>query len=275
MSPPSNFKMTVELVDICFNFTHSSFRKDEQLVLQRALEAGVTTLMITGSSVAASRYGIELAEHQPDHLYATVGIHPHLAQDWTSNSLAELRDLAQHERVKAIGEAGLDYNRNYSTRQSQRYAFEQQIELACDLGMPLFVHERDAHKDLITLLRQYRENLTDIVVHCFTGTVEQLEAYLEMDLHVGITGWICDERRGHHLHDLIKRIPLSQLMIETDAPYLIPRDLKPQPKGRRNEPAYLPHILETVAKHLSLPPETVANSTTATARRFFRLNDLC
>ncbi len=267
--------MTVELVDICFNFTHSSFRKDEQWVLQRAYDVGVTTLMVTGSTLAGSRHGIELAEHNPEHLYATVGMHPHLAKDWTPNSLSELRNLAKHERVKAIGEAGLDYNRNYSPRQVQRFAFKQQIELACDLDMPLFVHERDAHKDLYNLLRQYRNDLIDVIIHCFTGTVEQLEAYLEMDFHIGITGWICDERRGQHLHDIIKRIPLSRLMIETDAPYLVPRDLKPQPKGRRKEPAYLPHILETVAKHLNLPAEIIANYTTANARRFFRLNDLC
>jgi TatD DNase family protein len=262
--------MIRELVDICFNFTHKSFRNDEEAVVTRAVDAGVTTMIVTGSSTDESLSGIQLAERYPDNLYATVGVHPHLSREWQADTLARLHDLAQHPCIKAIGETGLDYNRNYSPHEDQRYAFEQQIELACELNLPLFLHERDAHEDFTTILRQFRNDLSDVVVHCFTGNEDQLERYLEMNLHIGITGWICDERRGVHLRELIKRIPPNRLMIETDAPYLVPRDLRPWPKARRNEPAFLAHILETVARSLNLDPDTVAEATTATARRFYR-----
>lgn len=264
--------MLPELIDICFNFTHDTFRRDEQAVLDRALQAGVRTLLVTGASASESKYCIELATRYAPQLYATVGVHPHLAKDWGPDTLGELRELAGHEKVKAIGETGLDYNRNYSPRNAQRVAFEQQISLAAELGLPLFVHERDAHDDLLAILRPRREQLDAIVLHCFTGTERQLEAYLAMDLHIGITGWICDERRGSQLQGLVKRIPLDRLMIETDAPYLVPRDLRPQPKGRRNEPAFLPHILNTVAKCMALPVGSLAHTTTATARKFYRLD---
>ncbi len=265
--------MTEELIDICFNFTHKSFRRDEEDVLRRAINVGVTTLMVTGASAEESCQAIELAERYPEYLYASVGVHPHLSRDWNRDTFAHLRELAQHDQVKAIGEAGLDYNRNFSPPEAQRHAFERQIELACDLGLPLFLHERDAHQDLVTILRPYLHDLHEVVVHCFTGTGEQLDTYLKMDFHIGITGWICDMRRGHHLHELVKRIPLNRLMIETDAPYLLPRDLVTRPKDRRNEPSFLPHILRTIAMHMGLSVDTVGKSTTQTARRFFRLHE--
>lgn len=265
--------MTHELVDICFNFTHSAFRKDEQAVLSRAVEAGVSTMIITGSSEPDSRLAMELAHRHPTVLFATAGVHPHLSREWTPDSPTRLRGLAADPKVVAIGEAGLDYNRDYSPRPDQRRAFAGQMELAVDLGLPLFLHERDAYGDFLAMLRDYREALGKVVVHCFTGTGEQLETYLELDLYIGLTGWICDERRGTHLHPLISRIPLERLMIETDAPYLLPRDLPQPPRDRRNEPAYLPHILHTLARLLRRDPAEVATVTTATARGFYRLPD--
>lgn len=263
--------MSYELIDICFNFTHSAFRPDEAAVLDRAVAAGVGTMIVTGSSEPDSRFAVELAHRYPAHLYATAGVHPHLSREWTSDTAAGLRELAADPRVVAIGEAGLDYNRDYSPRPDQRRAFAHQIELACELNLPLFLHERDAHADFLAMLREHRGSLHEVVVHCFTGTAEQLEAYLELDLHIGLTGWICDERRGSHLHPLVSRIPLERLMIETDAPYLLPRDLLHPPRGRRNEPAFLPHILATLARLLEREPGQVAAATTATARRFYRL----
>lgn len=263
--------MNYELVDICFNFTHKSFRSDEAAVLERACAAGVATMMVTGSNVEESRHAIMLAERYPARLFATVGIHPHHAEGWDADTRAQVRDLASHDKVKAIGEAGLDYHRNYSSPAAQRRAFEQQIELACELRLPLFLHLREAQADFVDILSRHRSALHDVVVHCFTGGADELEALLAMDLHIGITGWVCDERRGLHLCELLKRIPSERLMIETDAPYLVPRDLKPQPRGRRNEPAFLPHVLAAVAAARGESTDTVAVSTTATARRFFRL----
>ncbi|MGH8502466.1 MAG: TatD family hydrolase [Gammaproteobacteria bacterium] len=264
--------MNHELIDICFNFTHAAFREDEAAVLARALDAGVTTMMVTGSSVQDSQAAIALAERYPDQLYATAGVHPHLAKGWTQTTRAELRALAAHAKVRAIGEAGLDYNRNYSSPVAQRCAFEQQLQLACELDLPIFLHARDAHDDFIALLTRYRDGLRNAVAHCFTGDDHELDACLGLDLHIGITGWICDERRGSHLRELVRRIPSDRLMIETDAPYLAPRALRPQPRARRNEPALLPHILNAIAAARRSTPAEVAAQTTATAKRFYGLD---
>jgi TatD DNase family protein len=264
----------MQLIDICFNFTHKSFRKDEAEVIRRAVQAGVTTMIVTGSSVPESARGLELVARYPEHLFATVGVHPHLARTWEGEASAEaLRGLARDPKVRAIGEMGLDYNRNYSEPAAQRRAFEEQLALAAELGLPAFLHQRDAHADFLAILSEHRAGLVDAVVHCFTGTGAELDAYLELDCHIGITGWICDERRGAHLRDLVGRIPADRLMIETDAPYLLPRDLEPRPRDRRNEPAFLPHVLHAVARHAGRDPEALARETTANARRFFRLPD--
>ncbi len=261
----------MELVDICFNFAHKSFRKDEAEVVRRAVDAGVTLMLVTGSSLEDSAHSIELADKYPQHLYATAGIHPHYAKDWTEHTQGALAEMAGHEKVKALGEMGLDFNRNFSPPAAQERAFEAQLELAVELQMPVFLHERDAHSRFIEILGRYRDRLPAAVVHCFTGTGDELDAYLAMDLHIGITGWICDERRGAHLNTLVGRIPMDRLMIETDAPYLLPHDLQPRPKSRRNEPAYLGYILARLAQAMGKPASEVAAGTTWTAKRFYAL----
>ncbi|MCG8424557.1 MAG: TatD family hydrolase [Proteobacteria bacterium] len=264
--------MTLTLVDIGANLTDKSFRSDRDQVIDRAVAAGVTRMIVTGTSVQASRHAAELAETRPGVLYATAGVHPHDAKSCSdNNTLALLRELAARPQVVAIGECGLDFYRDLSPRPVQRAWFEAQVELACDLAMPLFLHERDASDAMLEILRRYRRSVRAAVIHCFTGTARQLDAYLDLDLHIGITGWICDERRGRHLHDLVGKIPLDRLMIETDSPYLLPRTLSPRPKNRRNEPVYLPHVLETVARCVERSPAEVARATTATAEAFFAL----
>ncbi len=265
----------MELIDIGFNFTSSAFREDADAVVERAKLAGVKYFVLTGSDVEESEHAQQLAT-QYEGMVSTAGVHPHLAKQWQENSYDKLKQLATQENVAAIGEAGLDYNRNYSTPEQQRAAFEKQLQLAADLGMPIFLHERDAHRDFLEILSKYRSRLNNVVVHCFTGSTEELDAYIELDCHIGITGWICDERRGYHLHNSINKIPADRLMIETDAPYLLPRDLPkdryPKPKGRRNEPAYLPHILSTIAKCRETSVEQTAQETTLTAKKFFSIN---
>ena len=184
---------------------------------------------------------------------------------------AALADLARKPEVVAIGETGLDYNRNLSPPDVQRQVFKTQLELAADTGLPLFLHERDALEDQVSLLGAYRDRISGGVAHCFTGTEEALRAYLELDLYIGITGWICDERRGTHLRELVKQIPLDRLLLETDGPYLLPRDLQPKPKSRRNEPKYLPHITRTVADCIGIDEAELSAATTENARRLFRL----
>ena len=264
----------MELFDIGFNFTSNAFRKDADQVVARANQAGVKNFVITGSDVEESKYATQLAK-QYDGMVTTAGVHPHLAKQWQEESYTELKKLTEHDGVVAIGEAGLDFNRNYSPPEQQIIAFRAQLELALELNMPIFLHERDAHKEFTKILSEYRKQLSKVVVHCFTGTKDELNTYLALDCYIGITGWICDERRGYHLHESIKNIPTNRLMIETDAPYLLPRDLPkdkyPKPDGRRNEPAYLPHILSTVAKFRGSSVEQTAEETTLTAKQFFDL----
>ena len=265
----------MELVDICFNFTSSAFRKDADDVVRRAMDAGVKHFVLTGSDVVESEYALQLTKEYQG-MVSTAGVHPHLAKQWQDESYEKLKTTATNNNVSAIGEAGLDFNRNYSTPEQQRHAFCEQLKLAIELNMPIFLHERDAHDEFVKILSEYRNDISKVVVHCFTGTSEQLDTYLAMDCHIGITGWICDERRGRHLHQAIKNIPANRLMLETDAPYLLPRDmpkgLYPKPDGRRNEPAYLPHILKTVAKCRGVSAEQIASETTQTAKEFFAIN---
>ena len=260
------------LIDICFNFAHESFRKDEVDVMARAVDAGVEHMLVPGSSLDDSTAGVALAHRYAGRLSAAVGVHPHNAREWNADSAAKLETLAADPAVKAIGECGLDYNRNFSEPAAQRACFEAQLDLARQLELPVFLHERDAHADFIAMVKSARAGLMGAIAHCFTGTKEQLSAYLDLDLYIGITGWICDERRGQSLRDAIKHIPLDRLMIETDAPYLIPRTFKPQPRGRRNEPAFLPHIVEAVASLSGRPAEEIAQATSINARQLFRMD---
>ena len=259
-----------DLVDIGANLTHPSFQDDLPGVLARAGRAGVHAIVVTGTSVEGSRAAQALAAGH-GQLYSTAGVHPHDAAHCNAGTVAALRSLAALPKVVAIGECGLDFNRNYSPHPDQEKWFLAQVELACELGKPLFLHSRDAHPRFAGLLRTYRDRLPPAVAHCFTGEEEELRAYLDLGLYVGITGWICDERRGRHLHDLVRAIPADRLMVETDAPYLTPRSMRPQPRSRRNEPAFLPHVLEALADALGKPAADVARATTENARRFFRL----
>jgi len=257
------------LADIGANLTHSSFHDDLDAVVERARAAGVGTLVVTGTTVLESRLAAEIADRFS--LYCTAGVHPHHARDCDERTIAELRKLALHPRCVAIGECGLDFNRNYSPHPAQEKWFIAQLELGLEIRKPLFFHSRDAHPRFAEVVRRYRPPRA--VAHCFTGEAEELHAYLELGLYIGITGWICDERRGTHLLRLVRDIPADRLLLETDSPYLTPRDMKPQPKARRNEPAFLPHILKTVARALGQPPEEVAVQTARNAQRLFGIDE--
>jgi TatD DNase family protein len=259
----------VYLVDIGANLTHASFREDLAAVLERARAGGVAQIVVTGTSVEESRIAASLAEQHG--LFSTAGVHPHNAKDCGPQTIPQLREIASHPRVVAIGECGLDFNRNYSPHPDQEKWFVAQLELGLSLGKPLFLHSRDAHPRFAEILKTH--DVRTAVAHCFTGERAELKAYLDLGLYIGITGWICDERRGKHLLDLVKEIPADRLLLETDAPYLTPRDMKPQPKARRNEPAFLPHILKTVARALGRPAEDVAAQTTRNARELFSLHE--
>ncbi|MFN7553010.1 MAG: TatD family hydrolase [Pseudomonadota bacterium] len=264
----------MQLVDIGANLTHESFHPDRDAVLERARAAGVVQLVVTGASAQGSEDALSLARRHPGLLYATAGVHPHHAADYTADTDTLLRTLVREPEVRAVGEAGLDYFRDYSPRAAQHFAFERQLGIALETGKPVFAHQRDAHDDFMAILRPLRDRLSRVVVHCFTGEKRELFECLDLDCDIGITGWICDERRGAHLNDLVRSIPAHRLMVETDAPYLLPRDLPHKPSHRRNEPMYLPHVARAVAQARGETLEALADSTTKTARSCFALPEL-
>jgi len=260
-----------DLIDIGANLTHDSFDADRDAVLARAKAAGVGRIIVTGTSVTSSVQAAALCATQPNRLFATAGVHPHHASDFDAHTATALRPLLANPHVVAVGECGLDFFRDYSPRAAQRRAFAAQLELAADVGKPVFLHQRDSHDEFVAMLEPRVASLVGGVAHCFTGGPTELDAYLDLGLYIGVTGWVCDERRGADLRAAVPRIPLDRLLIETDAPYLLPRDLPAKPQGRRNEPQYLTHVLERVATLVGQPAETIARETTANAERLFGL----
>lgn len=261
----------IDLIDTGANLTHDSFAVDLATVIERAVTAGVRRLIVTGADPPSSRRAAELARAYPGRLYSTAGTHPHHASGYSTGSGEELREILADARVVAVGECGLDYFRDFSPRPDQRRAFEAQLGLALDCGKPVFLHQRDAHEDFLSIIRIHASRLYGGVAHCFTGTRTEMENYLELGLHIGITGWICDERRGHTLRDAVQHLPLDRVLLETDAPYLLPRDLAPQPPAHRNEPAFLPHVLEVAARWMKVTPERLAQAATQNTERLFGL----
>ena len=264
--------MIYRLTDIGANLAHDSFDDDRDAVLERARAAGVDRIVVTGSSVDSNQGATELARRHAGFLFATAGVHPHHASNYDTASDAQIRALAAEGSIVAVGECGLDYFRNFSPRQAQLDAFRSQLDIAEETGLPVFLHQRDAHDDFVELLEPVLPRLSRAVAHCFTGEHESLREYLAMGLYIGVTGWICDERRGTHLKEIVYVIPDDRLMLETDAPYLLPRTIRPKPKTRRNEPMHLVEVLRTVAEARGQSEEHVAAITTANAARFFGLD---
>lgn len=259
------------LIDIGANLAHESFDGDRDAVLARARSAGVAALIVTGSTLDDSDRALALARLHPRMLRATAGVHPHHASALRDGDEGRLKSLLGDPMVVAAGECGLDYFRNFSPPAEQRRAFELQLGLAGDAGKALFLHQRDAHADFLAMLRSHPRAATHAVLHCFTGGPAELEDCLALGLSVGITGWVCDERRGEALRAAVPRVPRDRLMIETDAPYLLPRTLVPRPRHRRNEPAFLPAVLAETARCRGEDPAALAEVTTANACRFFGL----
>lgn len=260
----------MSLIDIGANLAHDSFHADFDTVLNHAWQAGLEAIVVTGSSFDSNAKALELARSHPGKLYATAGVHPHHASEWDEAHAAQIRELARHPEVVSLGECGLDYNRNFSPHDAQQRAFRAQLDIAAETGKPLFLHQRDAHGDFLAILREYRTRLGNVVVHCFTDTREAMQDYLVLDCHIGITGWVCDERRGKALFDAVHLIPDDRLLIETDAPYLLPHNA-PKTPNRRNEPAMLPWVVKALALARHQSDEHVARVSAENARRFFGL----
>ena len=267
------------LFDICVNLSNGQFHNDWQHVVQRAWDKGVQGMALTSTDLQSTRENLTKCEALsttfPElRIGCTAGIHPHdatltakedaLPNDW----LDQLRELHQQPHIVAVGEMGLDYFRNFTPQQDQQTVFAEQLALAKEVDRSLFVHDRDASDDVLELLHAAGE-LPPTVVHCFTGTYSALKAYLARDCYIGITGWVSDPKRGAPLRELVPHIPLNRLLIETDAPFLKPANVDNATKDwlyptgsnkRRNEPALLPFVVETLAELYQVAPEEIAQA---------------
>ncbi len=263
----------MELIDIGANLGSQQFKKDLTDVLERARSADVAGMVVTGTSLAGSCRALEIAKTSPT-LWSTAGVHPHDAKEWNAETSQGIRALSGEAKVVAVGECGLDFNRNFSPPSDQRTAFEAQLALAAKTSLPLFLHQRDAHDEFLATLQGASQDLDGgAVVHCFTDGPAEAEAYLDLGCYLGVTGWVTDKKRGDALRQAVPLIPDDRLLLETDAPYLMPQTISPKPKSRRNEPMYMRHVAEAVAELRGQSTEEVAALTTENARRFFRISE--
>ncbi len=257
------------MIDIGVNLLHPQFDPDRDAVLERARAAGVEHMIVTGTDIESSRAGADLAATRPDRLSATAGVHPHHAATAPADWPAMVAALAQRPEVVAIGETGLDFYRDFSPRPVQVRVFREHLELACRLDLPVFVHDRDAGDSVAACLAEAPPLRAGVVVHCFTGSQRDLRRYLDLGCYIGITGWICDRRRGQALRELAPAIPLDRLMIETDAPFLRPHTAPADAHGRRNEPALLRWVARQLAELKGVSVEELERVSAENAREVF------
>jgi TatD DNase family protein len=257
------------LFDIACNFSSDRFEKDLNKVIKRAKDNNVTKFLLVSASLKDAEKVNKIYQDNKDSCFLTIGAHPHHANEFNSSSPSEMKRLIDEYKPHSVGETGLDFFRNISSYEEQLFAFEEQIRIAIETNLPLFLHQRDAHDDFMKIISKYKNDISKAVVHCFTGTQKELDDYLEMEFSIGLTGWICDERRNIDLRKSLKNIPLDRLMIETDCPYLIPRNLNNKPKNNRNEPAYLPHIANEIALLINLDKDKLIDITYKNSINFF------
>ncbi len=260
-------------IDIGINLTNKQFRGEIETIINHADKAGIEQMILTGTSVENSLQSASLAKKYPGKLFSTAGIHPHDAKHFDGESIAKLRKLLEQSHVVSVGECGLDFDRDFSPRPVQEKCYEAQLELAVEISKPLFLHERAAFTRFNAITDNYLAKLPKSVVHCFTGTLQEAKIYLGKDFYLGFTGAITDVRRFDHLREVIKFTPLDRLMIETDAPFMlaknVPKELLTKHHERRNEPAFLPFVANAVAQFKQISIEEIAEQTTQNAKDFF------
>jgi len=262
-----------QIIDIGANLTDKQFRNDLYEILEKAYQQNIT-IIITGSTIKSSYDAFEIVrKNQKYNLFSTVGIHPHNAKMWNEKTKSSIIDLSKNKEIVAIGECGLDYNRMFSTKEQQLYCFEQHIQIAIDAELPLFCHERDAFDDFIKIIDKYKNKLIEknikIVIHCFTGNLYEASEYIKRGCYIGLTGFICDDRRNINITNIIRKhiIPLDKLMTETDAPYMTPSFSIP----RRNEPSNIKYVIGKLAELFSLSENEIISQTTRNAISVFNL----
>ena len=256
-------------IDIACNFTHESFKNNLDAVIANAENVGVEKFVLLSASLKDLDPIQIIKSKSPEKYFICSGIHPHHADEIKDINQNKLLEKLRSTRPNAIGETGLDYFRNISPPNIQRDAFKIQIDIAKELELPLYLHQRDAHDDFIKIIKENINNFPKFVVHCFTGSQSQLDQYLELGAYIGLTGWICDARRNIELRESIKNIPIERMMIETDCPYLIPKNIIDKPKNNINEPKYLPHIAQEICDLIGIKIEELKAATSKNAYDFF------
>ena len=261
-------------IDIGINLTNKQFAGEYDEVIDRAISAGVEQILLTGTSERSSKEALALAKEYPETLFATAGIHPHDAKTMNAESIKILAALLKEKKVVAVGECGLDFDRDFSPRPVQESCFHAQLSLAEEVQKPLFLHERAAFDRFIAILKEH-SSLPEGVVHCFTGQLKEAKTYLEMGYYIGFTGAITDVRRFAALEEVVRYVPLDRMLIETDAPFMLPKNVPTRQlsyhQQRRNEPAFLPYVAQTIARYKGVPLKAVADKTRENAEALFKL----
>jgi TatD DNase family protein len=268
MPPTHDTAMT--LFDSHCHLDDAAFAKDLTEVIARARERGVQRMMTIGVTEATSRRAVAIAKANPG-VVASVGVHPHDARDCSTAMLAALAELAKEPKVRAWGETGLDFNRMHSPREVQERWFLRQLEIADELNLPLIFHERDSDGRFLELLSACPPPAGRAVVHCFSGTAAELMAYLDRGYYIGITGILTQKQRGEALRRLVRGIPADRLLVETDAPYLVPEPERR--RHRRNEPAFVRSTLLTLAEVRHEDPGELARIVFENACRLYRIDE--
>lgn len=258
----------MNLIDTHAHLDFPHFDDDRERVIERATTAGVRAIVDIGTDLASSQAAVALAEAYPQ-IYAAVGVHPHDAKTLTKETLEEMRALASHPKVVAIGEIGLDFYRDLSPRDKQRQAFQQQLALASEAGKPVIIHDRDAHSEVMAILRRWIEGGYQPagVLHCFSGDLAMAQEAIELGFYVSIAGPVTF-KNARRLRELVRQLPLEKLLVETDCPYLTPHPHR----GKRNEPAYVKLVAQEIARIKRLSLEEVARIISDNAQALFALN---
>ncbi len=256
----------MELIDTHCHLTFDELAADVEAVLARSEEAGVTGWITVGTDTQQSRKAIELA-NEFENMYAAVGIHPHDAKDATAETMVELKELAQNEKVVAIGETGLDFHYNYSPHQDQKRVFAAQLKVAEEFNLPVIVHCREAFDETMEILEQSGSGVKRVVFHCFSGSAQQAKIVLDKGFHISFTG-VVTFKNAEKTRDAVKIVPLDSLMLETDCPYMSP---EPMRKQKINEPALMIHTAAFLAELKGMDLADFAEVVTATSKAFFSL----
>jgi len=247
-------------------FFHN-FDEDRDEVIKRAINAGVKYMLIPGTDFDTSKQAIELAEKY-DSIYAAVGIHPHDTKDWNDDWINEVKQLAFHEKVVAIGEIGLDYYYDFSPKDIQIRAFEKQIELAIELGLPIIVHNRESNEDIMNFARKFKDTKLKAQYHCFAGGIKDARELIEMGHYISFTGNVTF-KKADNIRNVLSRVDTGNMLLETDSPFLTPVPHR----GKRNEPAYIPLIAQTVADVHHLSVNDVARTTSYNAYKLYGIGE--